>query len=107
MEAEPRIVLTTAPNGAVARTLARGLVERRLAACVNILPGIASVYRWEGAVREEREVLLIVKSTAERVGAIEAWLAEAHPYDVPECVSLAAASVETKYLQWMLDETEA
>jgi periplasmic divalent cation tolerance protein len=56
-------------------------------------------------VREEREVLLIAKSTAARVGEIEAWLRGAHPYDVPECVSLAPASVEARYLAWMLDET--
>jgi len=104
MESEPRIVLTTAPDEEVARSLARGLVERRLAACVNVLPRVTSVFRWEGELREEGEVLLVVKSTAARVEEIEAWLVEAHPYDVPECVSLAAASVEARYLKWLEGE---
>ena len=98
-------MLTTAPDEEVARTLARGLLERRLAACVNVLPRVTSVYRWEGAVREEGEVLLVAKTTSERLAEIEAWFGDAHPYDVPECIVLAPARVEPKYLRWILDET--
>ena len=102
--AEPRVVLVTAPDVDVAKRLARGLVEARLAACVNVVGGVTSVYRWEGATHEDPEVLLVVKTTAERLEALEAWLAEEHPYDVPECVALEVARVEAKYLAWLVGE---
>lgn len=98
-------MLTTAPDAETASRLARELVERRLAACVNLLPGATSVYRWEGAVREEGEVLLIVKTTGERLPAVEAFLAERHPYDVPELIALEPDHVEPKYLDWLLRES--
>ncbi len=101
----PCLVLTTAPDGETARGLARELVERRHAACVNVLPGATSVYRWEGSVREEGEVLLIVKTTGERIPGIEALLAERHPYDVPELVAIEPAHVEPRYLAWLCRES--
>lgn len=97
----PRVVLITAPDTEVARSLARGLVEARLAACVNLVPGVTSVYRWEGEVQEDPEVLLVAKTTAARLVEVEAFLVSAHPYDTPECVALAPASVEARYLDWL------
>ena len=102
----PRVVLVTAPNEDVGRRLARALVERRLAACANLIPGVRSIYRWDGEVRDEAEVLLVIKTVAGRISELEAALAELHPYDVPECIALEPASVEAKYLAWLVDETE-
>jgi periplasmic divalent cation tolerance protein len=99
----PRLVFTTAPDRAVAERIARALIERRLAACVNILPAIRSVYRWKGAVEEADEVLLLAKTTAGRVSDVELALAELHPYEVPECVALALDRVEEKYLAWLVE----
>jgi len=103
----PRVVLVTAPDRATASALARALVEARVAACVNVVGDVTSVYRWQDAVQEEAEVLLIVKSTAGRLPELERLLAERHPYDVPECVALAPDRVEAKYLQWLRAETGA
>ena len=98
-----RVVFVTAPDLAVARRLARELVGGRIAACVNLVEGLTSIYRWKGAVEEEREVLLVVKTSAKRVPALEAHLARHHPYEVPECVALEPASVAPAYLAWLLD----
>jgi periplasmic divalent cation tolerance protein len=100
-----RIVLTTAPDREVADAIARALVERKLAACVNVLPGIRSVYRWKGAVEEADEVLLLAKTADDRLEELERALAEIHPYEVPECVVLEPGSVEASYLAWLVDST--
>jgi len=99
--AAARVVLVTAPDADCGRGLARALVDERLAACVGILPGLTSVYRWEGQIHEDAEVLLVIKSRADRLERIEARVAELHPYDVPECVSLAPDRVEPRYLAWL------
>lgn len=96
-----RVVLVTAPDLSVARDLARGLVERELAACANLVPGIRSIYRWEGKIEDEEEVLMVIKTTAARLDALERWVVEAHPYDTPECVALEPAAVEARYLSWL------
>ncbi|HVS18973.1 MAG TPA: divalent-cation tolerance protein CutA [Planctomycetota bacterium] len=96
-----RVVLTTAPDRDTALRLARGLVAERLAACAQVLPGLTSVYRWEGSVQEEGEVLLLIKTSAECLVALERWLCSAHPYDTPECVALAPERVEPRYLAWL------
>ncbi|MEM9194674.1 MAG: divalent-cation tolerance protein CutA, partial [Myxococcota bacterium] len=80
----PVVVLCTAPNAEVGADLAKGLVERRLAACVNVISGVRSFYRWEGKVAVDDEVQLVIKTTESRAEAIEAYLQSAHPYDVPE-----------------------
>jgi periplasmic divalent cation tolerance protein len=100
-----RLVLITAPDLETARALARPLVAEGLAACVNLLPGVTSIFRWQGAIEEGTEVLLIVKTRAERLAAIEQRLAELHPYELPECIALAPERVEARYLTWMLDES--
>ena len=102
-----RVVLVTAPDLACARALARGLVERRLAACVNLVPGLESVYRWEGKIESASEVLLLVKTTAGHLRELESFLAAEHPYDVPECIALEPAEVESSYLAWLLAEAGA
>ena len=104
-ESHPRLVLVTAPDIEIATMIARTLVEDRLAACANILPGLTSVYRWEGEVQEEAETLIIVKTRADHVERIEERLGEIHPYDVPECIALAPDRVEAKYLAWLIDAT--
>ena len=103
--ASPLVVLTTAPDATTAKVLARDLVERRLAACVNLLPGVTSIYRWEGAVEEAGEVLLVIKTRRGRLAELEAELVELHPYDVPEFVALEPAHVEARYRAWLEGET--
>ena len=96
-----RVVLITAPDMEVARGLARALVEEGLAACANLVPGVTSVYRWEGELCEDAEVLLVVKAPAERLEALAARVDALHPYDVPELVALEPAAVEARYLAWL------
>ena len=100
-----RVVLITAPDSEVARAIARRLVEERLAACVNSIPGLTSVYRWQGAVEEADEVLMVVKTCSELLPRLEARLAELHPYETPECVALSVSRVEAGYLAWLMAET--
>jgi len=101
----PVIVLTTVNPDFDARTLARELVEARLAACVNIVPGITSVYRWEGAVSEDAEQLLIIKTVDDNLHDLREALFARHPYDVPEFVVLPIESVSDAYGAWLLEST--
>lgn len=91
---------TTVGNLADAQALARGLVVQRLAACVQLEPGVQSVYRWEGKVCEEAEVRLTVKTLPDRRQAIEAFLAEKHPYDLPQ-VTWVVMSASAAYAAWV------
>jgi len=102
---DARILLTTAPDRETAERIARALVERKLAACVNVLPGVRSVYRWKGAVEEADEVLLLAKTTADRIEELVRALSGLHPYEVPECVVLEAGRVEASYLAWLVEST--
>lgn len=99
-------VLCTCPDVATARELAGKLVERRLAACVNILPEIRSIYRWRGEVRDDSEALMVVKTTRLAYGGLESWLLEHHPYDVPELLALPVQAGSEGYLDWVLGEIE-
>lgn len=107
MEEESRfvLVLVTAPAEAGER-LAASLVEERLAACVNRIPGIRSVYRWEGKVESGVEELLLIKTTRERFGAVEAHVMKNHPYDLPEVVALPITTGSAGYLGWIADSIE-
>lgn len=96
-----RLVLITAPDLEVARALGRRFVEAHLAACVNLVPGVTSIYRWQGELCEEGEVLLVVKTTAAALAGLEAENARAHPYDCPEFVALDPAHVAPGYLAWL------
>src|SRR5260370_3404792 len=101
----PVIVLTTIGADFDARPIARDLVEQRLAACVNIVPGVTSIYRWQGRVDEEGEQLLIIKTVDANVDALRAALFARHPYDVPEFVVLPADSTSEAYGAWLLEST--
>ena len=100
---DKRIVLTTAASEEEARKIARALVDRRLAACVNIVPQITSVYRWQGNVEEAREWLLIVKTTAAAFGQVRHTIADLHSYDLPECVCLTIEDGLPNYLEWIAE----
>ncbi len=96
---DKRIVLTAAASEEEARKIARHLVERRLAACVNIVPHVASIYRWQAKVEEAREWLLIVKTTASAFGEVCEAIAELHSYELPECICLTIEDGSPAYLQ--------
>ncbi len=100
---DKRIVLSTAGSEEEARKIARHLVEKQLAACVNIVPHIESIYRWQGKVESSREWLLVIKTSAERFASVHAAIAEVHSYDLPECVSLAIEDGSADYLEWIGD----
>lgn len=102
-----RLVLNTCPDESTARELARGLVEAGLAACVNLVPGLVSIYRWEGAIQEGGEWLLMIKTTAERLGEVQAWIAQRHPYSLAEIIALPLAGGLPAYLEWIALSTAA
>jgi periplasmic divalent cation tolerance protein len=104
---DKRIVLTTAGSEKEARKIARQLVERRLAACVNILPPVASIYRWQGNVEEAQEWLLVVKTTAAAFGQVREAIAELHSYDLPECICLPIEDGSPSYLEWIAESVSA
>jgi periplasmic divalent cation tolerance protein len=95
------IVLTTIGEAADATALGRRLVDERLAACVNILPVMTSIYRWKGAIEEDRERQLIIKTTSARVEKLRARLHELHPYEVPEFIVIAVEEGADAYLDWV------
>jgi periplasmic divalent cation tolerance protein len=99
------IVLTTLPAAADAAALARTLVEERLAACVNLLPVMRSVYRWQEAVQQDEERQLVVKTWRDRLPSLETRLTSLHPYDVPEFLVIEAAGGSSAYLKWLQAET--
>ena len=101
MSAQLTVSLVTAPPDA-ARRIASAIVERRLAACVNVVPAIHSVYRWEGEVRTDDEALLVVKGTRGTLPGLDALLREIHPYDVYELVTLDVAGGSPPYLDWIV-----
>jgi len=104
-EPEIRVVLLTAPDAACAQRIARTLVEERLAACVNVMPGLRSLYRWEGRVEDAAEVLLVAKTHAGRAAALAARVAELHPYELPEVLELPVVGGSKPYLAWVRRES--
>jgi periplasmic divalent cation tolerance protein len=99
------VVLTTLSSEDDAVALVRGLLERRLIACGTVLPAGRSLYRWEGKVADEREVVVILKTRAARLEAVEAAFAELHPYKVPELLALPVEAGNLPYLNWLSAET--
>jgi periplasmic divalent cation tolerance protein len=101
-EANAVVVLTTLGESTDAAAFARVLVADRLAACVNVLPAMTSLYRWKGSIEEDREQQLVIKTTLDRVPAIEARFQELHPYELPEFVVLSVGA-SNAYLEWLRD----
>lgn len=101
------VILVTVPSSAVAETIADALLSEKFAACVNILPGLTSRYRWNGAIESANELLLIIKSRASLFEQLRKRILELHPYEVPEIVELAAATVHDAYASWVIAETKS
>ncbi len=99
------VVFCTTPDEQTAERLARGLVEAGLAACVKLLPGVRSFYRWEGKLEVGTEVQLLIKTRRSRYPAIDAWIHEHHPYDVPELIGLPGSHAAAPYARWVLEQT--
>ena len=99
------LILTTFPATADAAAVARALVDERLAACVNLLPPMQSIYRWEGQVQEEPERQVLIKTTRRRTEALRDRLHALHPYDVPEFIVLPISEGGEAYLRWIEDVT--
>lgn len=99
------VVFSTFPGPDQATEIARVLVDERLCACVNLVPTIRSIYRWQDAVHDEVETFAVIKTTTERVAALQARLVELHPYDVPEAIVLTVTGGHAPYLAWVTGET--
>ena len=105
MTADVQLLLCTCPDQATAGSLAEGLVGTGLAACVNILPEIRSIYRWENEVQQDSEVLMVIKTSRSAYPGLENWLMDHHPYDVPEVLALPIENGAGQYLDWVDRET--
>ena len=101
------LVLTNLPDRAAAERLADALIEKRLAACVNILAPCRSVYRWKDSVQHDEEHPLLIKTTAERYAELETAIRAAHPYDLPEIIAVPIELGLPAYLDWIGSETDA
>jgi periplasmic divalent cation tolerance protein len=99
------MVMSNAPDIAAASTLARSLVEAKLAACVNVLPGVQSVYRWQGKIEQSTEVTLLIKTTRRHYALLQQALVAAHPYDLPEVIAWPLSEGYVPYLHWIAAET--
>jgi len=97
----PLIVLSTVASAEDGERIARALVEKGVAACVNVLPGLVSIYRWKGAIERDEERLLIIKTEGERFEALRQALVALHPYEVPEVLALPVAGGHPPYLSWL------
>ncbi len=99
------LVLTTTPSRSLAEPLVRQLVDERRIACANLVAGVGSVFRWDGAVRHEEEVLVVMKTVASEVERLFDRIAELHPYDVPELIAVPVAAASQAYCRWVRQET--
>lgn len=106
-DSRPIIVFVTAPDTDVAASIGRRLVERRLAACCNIVPGLRSIYRWEGKICDDPEVLMVIKSTSEQFNKLEEAVREWHPYDVAEIIAVPISEGSRPYLDWLAQSVDA
>lgn len=103
---DKRIVLSTAGSQEEARKIAHFVVENQLAACVNIIPHIESIYRWQGKMESSAEWLLLIKTTEEKFSAVRDAIRRLHSYDLPECVVLAIEDGSAPYLEWIAESTK-
>ena len=99
------VVLVTCPSQKVGERLAHALVRERLAACVNVIPGLTSIYRWEGKICRDAEALLVIKTRRTRLAALTRRVKALHPYSVPEVIALPLAGGSISYLSWVHDST--
>lgn len=97
------LILTTTESKSEAEKIAQALVERRLAACVNVIPQIRSIYRWKDKVESAEEFLLLIKTTKENESAVQAAIRELHSYDLPECISILIDGGSAEYLKWIAE----
>jgi len=99
------LVLTTLPNSDAAADLAKKVVGEKLAACANVMPAVRSIYRWQGALQDENEVLVLLKTRQARFDKLKARILELHPYDVPEVIAIPVEQGHGAYLDWIANET--
>lgn len=99
------LVYSTTPNFETAQKIAQELVGKKLAACVSMMPGLQSVYRWQGAVEKATEVCLMIKTTQQRFLALSEELTALHPYEVPELIAVSVTAGLPSYLKWVKDES--
>ncbi len=107
MKKDVYVVFCTVPDADTAKALARLLVKERLAACCNVVPGLTSIYRWEGEIQEDQERLLIIKTTQRAYGDLEKRLKELHPYDVPEIIALPVEQGNSDYIKWVNENVQS
>ena len=100
------LALCACPRGAVAEQIASTLVDRRLAACVNIIPGVQSVYRWQGKIARDDELLLLIKTTTSRFDELSALIVDMHPYELPEVIAVSIERGISEYLQWIEEQVK-
>jgi len=98
---DKRLVLTTAESQTQARRIADALIERKLAACVNIVPGVQSIYRWKGKAEEAEEWFMFIKTTVHHFEGVRDAIKEMHSYELPECLCLAVEDGSPEYLRWI------
>jgi periplasmic divalent cation tolerance protein len=103
---DKKIVLTTAGSQEEGRKIAHALVERRLAACVNVVAQMESVYRWQGKIEEAQEWLLLIKTTGAAFGAVRDAIKELHSYELPECICLPIEDGSSEYLEWIAESVD-
>ena len=99
------LVFTTLPSADKAAEIAKVLVEEKLVACANLLPAVRSIYRWQQAVHNDPEFLLVIKTTAERAAQLRSVINELHPYELPECIQLTVEGGSEEYLAWLTAES--
>ena len=101
MKSNYYIALTTCPNPEIAQQLARGVVAQQLAACVNIIPAIQSIYPWQGEITQDNESLLLMKTQLQQLGELELYIQTHHPYELPEFITFTVKSGSKAYLDWI------
>lgn len=107
MSPSPLIILCTCPDLATAERIAKTVVDERLAACINIVPGLTSIYRWEGHIQRDTELLLLIKTRQEVYPLLEARIRELHPYQIAEIIALPIQTGSAAYLDWIAGSTGA
>ncbi len=106
METQARVVLCTVPTGDIAVQIARELVQHQLAACVNVIPGITSVYRWKGSITTDAEQLLVIKTSSSLMDSLQKAIQELHPYELPEIIAVPIVGGLPAYLAWINECTK-